>query len=108
MGKIGSPLYILRNECEKDLMAVIERLAEIGFGGIEFFGFFGNKPEDIKRKLDSCGIEAIGDHVPVPFDDFAKNIERIIEEHCEIGCGHITTGVSESEYCSGEIKYRKT
>ncbi|MDR2568761.1 MAG: hypothetical protein LBD23_00505, partial [Oscillospiraceae bacterium] len=62
MVKIGSPLFILMEECKKDLMGVLERLAEIGFDGVEFLGLFGHKPTDIKNKLDSCGLIAVGDH----------------------------------------------
>ena len=90
MAKIGSPLFILREECQKDLTGVLDKIAQIGYDGVEFLGFFGRKPSEIKNKLDSCGIIAIGDHVA--FDEFAKNTDRVINEHKEIGCGYITIG----------------
>lgn len=88
--KIGSPLFILREECSKDLMAVLEKLAQTGYDGIEFLGFFGHKPSDIKNKLDSCGLAAIGNHVG--FNEFAENTDKVIDEHKEAGCGYITVG----------------
>jgi len=88
--KIGSPLFILREECEKDLMSVLDKLAQIGYDGVEFLGFFGRKPSEIKQKLDSCGLTATGNHVA--FDEFAKNTDKIIDEHKEIGCKYITIG----------------
>jgi len=88
--KIGSPLFILKEECSKDLMAVLDKLGQIGYDGVEFLGFFGHKPVDIKNKLDSCGLIAIGDHVG--FDEFAENTQKIIDEHKETGCGYITIG----------------
>jgi len=108
MAKLGSPLYILRNECSRDLMSVLEKLAEIGFEGIEFFGLFGHKPSSIRRKLDSCGISAIGDHVPVSFNDFTENIDEILEEHLEIGCKFISLGASEADYFPAESDYKRT
>ena len=90
MAKIGSPLFILREECAKDLMAVLDKIAQIGYDGVEFLGFFGHKPQDIKNKLDSCGLLAVGDHVA--FDEFAANTNKIIDERKEIGCGYITIG----------------
>ena len=87
MAKIGSPLFILREECSKDLPAVLEKLAQIGYEGIEFLGFFGHKPADIKSKLDSCGLEAVGNHVA--FDEFAQHTDKVIDEHKELGCGYI-------------------
>ena len=88
--KIGSPLFIVREECQKDLMAVLEKIAQIGYDGVEFLGFFGCKPSDIRNKLDSCGLTAIGDHVA--FDEFIENTDKIIDERKEIGCGYITVG----------------
>jgi len=90
MAKIGSPLFILREECAKDLTAVLDKIAEIGYDGVEFLGFFGNKPSDIKNKLDSLGLAAVGDHVA--FDEFAGNTAKIIDERKEIGCKYITIG----------------
>ena len=40
--RMASPLYILREECARDLDAVLCRLSELGFDGIEFLGFFGH------------------------------------------------------------------
>ena len=97
MAKIGSPLFILREECGKDLFVVLEKLAKIGYEGIEFLGLFGHKPQDIRKKLDSCGLTAIGDHVG--FNEFAENINKVIEEHKELGCGYITINELRS-FCS--------
>ena len=105
MIKIGSPLFILRNECEKDLMKVIERLAEIGFNGIEFLGLFGHKPGEIRKKLDSCGIAAIGDHVP--FDEFVNNTKAVINDRKDMGCSFITMA-SPPDGLPGGANYNNT
>ena len=93
--KIGSPLFILREECQKDLPAVLDKIAQIGYDGIEFLGFFGCKPSNIKNRLDSCGLKAIGDHVA--FDEFVENTDKVIDEHKEIGCGYITVGAPKTQ-----------
>lgn len=106
MSKIGSPLFILRNECQKDLPSVIGKLADIGFEGIEFLGFFGHKPYEIKKMLDSCGISAIGDHVS--FNEFATNTDKVIAEHQELGCKYITIGGPEADGFPGRNSYNNT
>jgi len=105
MAKIGSPLFILRDECQKDLMGVIEKLAEIGFSGIEFLGFFGHAPADIKRKLDSCGLAAIGNHVS--FGEFANHTDKVIADHKELGCGYVTVGAPDQDGLPGGRDYQK-
>ena len=106
MAKIGSPLFILREECAKDLMIVLEKLAQIGYEGIEFLGFFGHKPSTIKNKLDSCGLKAIGNHVA--FEEFSGNISKVIDEHKEIGCGYITVGAPGVDGMPGGENYART
>jgi len=96
MAKIGSPLFILREECAEDLMAVLEKISEIGYDGAEFLGFFGHKPAAIKNKLDSCGLAAVGDHVA--FDEFSANTDKVIDERKEIGCAYITIGAPPALY----------
>ena len=106
MAKIGSPLFILREECQKDLLSVLDKLSLIGYDGIEFLGFFGYKPSDIKKRLDSCGLTAIGDHVA--FTEFAENTEKVIEEHKEIDCGYITIGAPGKDGLPGGENYART
>ena len=55
--KMASPLYILRNECEQDLSGVLKKLAQIGFDGIEFLGFFGHSAAEVKQMLLDNGLE---------------------------------------------------
>jgi len=106
MLKTGSPLFILRHECEKDLMTVIEKLAAIGFDGIEFLGFFGHKASDIRKKLDSCKITAFSNHVS--FNDFIADVNKTISESKEIGCKYIAIGPNYSDGFPGQANYNKT
>ncbi len=38
--RMASPLYILREACARDLFGVLERLADLGFDGVEFWDFW--------------------------------------------------------------------
>ena len=106
MAKIGSPLFILREECQKDLMSVLEKLAEIGYEGVEFLGYWGYKLADVKSKLDSCGLIAIGNHVG--FNEFTQNIDKTIADNKNMGCKYITIGGPEPDGLPGGGDYSKT
>lgn len=88
--KLASPLFILRYHCEKDLFAVLARIKALGFDGVEFLGFFGKKPIEIKRKLDELGLIATGNHVD--YLSFLEHVNATIENHLAIGCRYITIG----------------
>jgi len=93
MVKIASPLFIVRNEAETDLFGVLEKLAAVGFQGVEFLGFFGLTPRAIRQKLDSISLKAMGNHVDL--DAFAADPERVIEDHLTLGCEYITLSLPE-------------
>ena len=86
--KIASPLYIVRNECAQDLAAVLKKLAQIGYDGIEFLGFFGHTKEEVKKMLDDNGLEALGNHVP--YAELLKDADEIFAFHAYIGCSYLT------------------
>ena len=82
--RMASPLYIVRQDCEKDLFAVLRRLAEVGFDGIEFLGFFGHGAKEVRQKLDELGLAALGNHVP--YKDLAADPKTVLDFHQEVGC----------------------
>ena len=104
--KIASPLYILREEASADLWKVMERLAEIGFDGIEFLGLFGKNPREIRVKLDSLGMSALGDHVSLT--DLMRDAEQIIEDRNIMGCSYLTIGWPSQEIGTSHPDFEKT
>ncbi|MDR3086117.1 MAG: sugar phosphate isomerase/epimerase [Christensenellaceae bacterium] len=63
--QIGSPLYIVREQCQRDLFAAIQKLKEVGFDGIEFQGFFGKGAKETRQCLDDLGLQALGSQLSV-------------------------------------------
>jgi len=86
--QMASPLYILREECAQDLPAVLKKLADIGFDGIEFLGFFGHTAYDVRKMLGDHGLKALGNHVP--YSDLLKDAEAILDFHHNVGCSYLT------------------
>lgn len=86
--KIASPLYIVREECREDLAGVLKKLAEIGYEGIEFLGYFGHSAEEVKAMLEANGLEALGNHVP--YAELLANADEILDFHRVVGCSYLT------------------
>ncbi|MBR4865463.1 MAG: sugar phosphate isomerase/epimerase [Clostridia bacterium] len=86
--KIASPLYIIREECAKDLAGVLKKLAEIGYDGIEFLGFFGHSAAEVKAMLEENGLEALGNHVP--YAELVADADGIFDFHKAVGCSYLT------------------
>ena len=86
--KMASPLYILREACARDLMGVLERLAELGFDGVEFLGFFGHSAQAVRARMDALGMQALGNHVP--YRELTAGPEAVLDFHKEVGCEYLT------------------
>ncbi len=58
MSKIGLQLYSLKELAQKDFLGTVEKVAKIGYDGIEFAGFFDVSSKELKKVLDDNGISA--------------------------------------------------
>ncbi len=86
--KLASPLYILREECARDLHSVLRKLKGAGFEGVEFLGFFGHGAHEVRGWLDELGLQALGNHVE--YQSFLADIRGTLDFHAAVGCGYIT------------------
>jgi sugar phosphate isomerase/epimerase len=59
---IALQLYSVRNDAAKDLFGVLDRVAKMGYEGVEFAGFYGNGAAEIRQALDANGLRAEGTH----------------------------------------------
>ena len=79
----GLQLYSVRDSAEKSLEETVKRVAELGYSSVEFAGFFGRTPEQIRNMLDENGIKISGTHSP--FEDLVNNFDETVAFHKAIG-----------------------
>lgn len=81
---IGLQLYTIGEETRRDFIGTIRRVADVGYDGVEFAGYFDTPARVLKETLDDCGLRAAGTHLPVPVlrDDLPAQIEYSLA----IGC----------------------
>ncbi|MGB8000019.1 MAG: sugar phosphate isomerase/epimerase [Anaerobacillus sp.] len=84
---VGLQLYTLRNECEKNFFATLERVAGIGYEGVELAGLYSHDPESVKKKLDELDLEVIGHHIPI--ERIENELETVIHEQKILGNSRI-------------------
>ncbi|RCX23101.1 sugar phosphate isomerase/epimerase [Fontibacillus phaseoli] len=64
MVQVGLQLYTVRDAMERDFEGTLRKVAELRYQGVEFAGFFGRTPEQIKEILSETGLTALGAHTP--------------------------------------------
>src|SRR2546430_13681937 len=71
LDRIGLQLYTVRHEMERDVERTLARVAAIGYRDVEFAGYFGKSPTEVRAMLDRHGLAAPSAHVG--FDSLAPD-----------------------------------
>lgn len=85
MGKlpIGLQLFTLRELLAKDFVGTLEKVAALGYDGVEFAGYGNLEASEMKKVLDDLGLVAAGAHVPL--DMLENELSAVIDYNLEIG-----------------------
>jgi sugar phosphate isomerase/epimerase len=98
---IGLQVYSVRDEAQKDLAGVLAQVAEMGYEGVEFAGYYNWPAEKICKVLDENKLKCCGTHTGVNTmmgDQFAKTVEfnKIIGNKNLIAPSGMRTGSQET------------
>ncbi|MEP7001993.1 MAG: sugar phosphate isomerase/epimerase, partial [bacterium] len=69
--RVGIQLYTLRTLMEKDLEGTLAKVAGIGYKEVEFAGYFGRTPAQIRAILKTNHLTSPSSHIPLPASDDA-------------------------------------
>ena len=59
---IGLQLFTVRSEIEKDFEGTLARVAAIGYKEVEFAGYFGRSPQEVRAVLQRTGLTGVSAH----------------------------------------------
>ena len=81
---ISVQLYSVRNVAANDLAATLEKIAKMGYDGVEFAGYYGKDAKEIRKMLDDNGLKCSGTHTGI--DQLrGDNFEKTAELHKTLG-----------------------
>lgn len=75
---IALQLYSVRDDAARDLQGVLAAVADMGYEGVEFAGYYGHDARTIRDWLDAYGLKVAGAHVGIETllgDELARTIE---------------------------------
>ena len=75
LDRIGLQLYTVRHQMEKDLEGTIARVAATGYREVEFAGYFGKSPRDVRALLDHHGLSSPSSHVSLAPDQWRAALD---------------------------------
>jgi sugar phosphate isomerase/epimerase len=87
-------------DADRDLSGTLERIAEMGYLGIELVGLHGATPDEFRAKVDALDLEVIGGSLP--FLDDEKELEKYYNATRDVGCKLVMTHLEEKHFASPE------
>ena len=100
---VGVQMFTLRRftQNEADLVATLERLADIGFESIQISAFGPIAIDDVASHCRAANIGVTATHTPWP--RLLEDLPAVIEEHVQLDCRHTAVGmIPPAEYLSLE------
>jgi sugar phosphate isomerase/epimerase len=81
--RVGLQLYTVRDLMKKDFEGTIAKVAQIGYKEVEFAGYFGKSPQEVRAILDSNKLTSPSEHVP--YDTVEKKWPETLEAAHTLG-----------------------
>ena len=81
---IALQLYSVREDCARDLPGTLEAIADMGYEGVEFAGYYGRSAEELRRMLDDVGLKVAGTHISI-HTLLGDELERTVEFNRTLG-----------------------
>lgn len=101
MVKTSLQLYSLKNLTGDDFLGTLEKVAEMGYDGVEFAGFFDTPADVLKAHLDKIGLVAQGAHMGLAA--LEQDLDGVIEYNKAIGNKYIVVPFcgckTKEEFC---------
>jgi sugar phosphate isomerase/epimerase len=86
LDRIGIQLYTVRDQMRADMPGTLGRIAGIGYKEVEFAGYFGRTPTQVKELLAQHGLTSPSTHVSI---ELARQ-DKTLDDAASIGHRYVT------------------
>ena len=86
--RVGVQLYTVRAAMARDVPATLQAVARLGYREVEFAGYFGHSPAEIRRMLDDNGLTSPSTHLGL--DDVRQRFDAVAETAHVVGHRYLT------------------
>jgi sugar phosphate isomerase/epimerase len=98
--RLGVQLYTLRDRMAEDVARTLAEVADIGYGEVEFAGFFGHDAGGIAAMLADAGLKAPSTHVPL--GRLTDDLDGLLEEAGVLGHRWVVVPSVPAEFRSAD------
>jgi sugar phosphate isomerase/epimerase len=106
MERTALQLYSVKELTGNDFLGTIKKVAEIGYDGVEFAGFFDTSAKDLKTALEAYGVKAAGSHEGI--NKLRDTLDYVIEYNQTIENPYVICPGLPKEMVSSMDKIKET
>jgi sugar phosphate isomerase/epimerase len=99
--QISLQLYTVREETARDMPGTLRKISAIGYPAVEFAGYGGLTPQDLKTVLDDLALRTSGVHVPLTA--WETNPETVLADMQALDCAHAILPSAPPERRTDEV-----
>ncbi|MBC1604070.1 sugar phosphate isomerase/epimerase [Listeria rocourtiae] len=103
---IAIQLWSVQDACQEDFFGTLEHIAEMGYDGVEFAGYYDTPAIDLKAKLAELGLGIAGSHIP--YEQLRDELDAVIAFEKELGNAYIVCPGAEFETEAEWIEFAKS
>jgi sugar phosphate isomerase/epimerase len=100
---IGLQLWSVQKEVEQDFFGTLAKVAQMGYDGVEFAGYFGHSAKEIKEKLQELGLRIAASHIPI--ENLRNQLDEVIAFEKELGNQYIVCPYATYETTAEWIEF---
>jgi sugar phosphate isomerase/epimerase len=104
---IGLQLYSVRADCQRDLAGTLAQVAQMGYEGVEFAGFYDHSAEQIRQLLDENGLACCGSHQGIT-TLLGDELDQTVEFNRTIGNPYLICPGLPAEYTESRDAWLRT
>lgn len=93
---VALQLYTVRDETQKDFVGTLQKVAQIGYPGVELAGTGNLSAKELKSVLTDLNLKLAGSHVSL--EALETDIDQVIEYNLELGNKNIVCPYLPEEY----------
>lgn len=103
--RVGLQLYTVRDAMQKDVPGTLARVAQIGYKEVEFAGYFGHSPTEIRELVKKNGLTAPSSHVAYPESDDAW--KKTVDDAKTAGHQYVTIAWTPEDKRTGPDAWKR-
>jgi sugar phosphate isomerase/epimerase len=102
--QIAAQMYTVRDAAARDFENTLERIAGMGYTGVELAGIFDRNPQKLANFFTDLSLRCVSGHVPL--DDLKNRLNQQIDTHLALGATYLVCPWLPPDERGDETGYR--